>query len=199
VPIPEVIMGLNAFILGMRTINPAAKIKMVWINGWYDPGKEGDAAKALFDQGADVVAQHTDSTSPLQVAQQRGLVGFGEASDMYKSAPKAQLTSAVNSWAPYYIERVKMVMDGSWKSTDTWGGFKSGMLVMADYKNMPDDVAAMAKKAQDDIASGKIVIFKGPIKDQSGAVKVAANVSLDDGAINGMNWLAEGIEGQIPK
>jgi basic membrane protein A len=199
VPIPEVIMGLNAFILGMRSVNPAGKIKMVWVNSWYDPGKEGDAAKALFDQGADIVAQHTDSTAPLQVAQQRGLVGFGEASDMYKSAPKAQLTSAVNSWAPYYIERVKMVMDGSWKSTDTWGGFASGLLVMADYKNMPDDVAALAKQTESDIKTGKVVIFKGPIKEQSGAVKVAANVTLDDGAISGMNWLAEGIEGQVPK
>jgi simple sugar transport system substrate-binding protein len=199
VPIPEVVMGLNAYIIGMRTINPKATIRMVWINSWYDPGKEGDAAKALFDQGCDIVAQHTDSTSPLQVAQQRGLLGFGEASDMYSAAPKAQLTSPVNNWAPYYIERTKAVLDGTWKSGDVWGGFKAGMMVMAPYKNMPDNVAAAAKAAQDGIASGAIDIYKGPIKDQSGAIKVAAGSTLDDKAISGMNWLAEGVEGQIPK
>jgi basic membrane protein A len=199
VPIPEVIMGMNAFILGMRSVNPNGKLKMVWINSWYDPGKEGDAAKALFDQGADIIAQHTDSAAPLQVAQQRGLVGFGQASDMFKLAPKAQLTASIDNWAPYYTERVKLVLDGAWTSTDTWGGLASGMLKMADYTNMPADVAALAKQAEADIKSGKIVPFKGPIKDQGGAVKVAANVALDDGAIAGMNWLADGVEGQIPK
>jgi basic membrane protein A and related proteins len=199
VPIPEVIMGMNAFILGMHSINPKGKIKMVWTNSWYDPGKEGDGTKALFDQGADIIAQHTDSASPLQVAQQRGLTGFGEASDMLAMAPKAQLTSGVNNWAPYYIERVKLAMAGTWKSGDIWGGLASGLLTMADYTNMPADVAALAKQTESDIKTGKHVIFKGPIKDQSGAVKVAANVTLDDKAISGMNWLAEGIEGQIPK
>jgi simple sugar transport system substrate-binding protein len=199
VPIPEVIMGMNAFMQGMRTVNPNGKIKLVWINGWYDPGKEGDAAKALFDQGADIIAQHTDSAAPLQVAQQRNMVGFGQASDMFKLAPKAQLTASIDYWSPYYIERVKAALDGSWTSTDTWGGLASGMLRMADYTNMPADVAALAKRTESDIATGKIVIFKGPIKDQAGAVKIAANVALDDGAIAGMNWLTEGIEGQIPK
>ena len=199
VPIPEVVMGLNSFILGMRSVNPAGKIKTVWINSWYDPGKEGDAAKALFDQGADVVAQHTDSAAPLQIAQQRGKVGFGQASDMMRLAPKAQLTSSIDNWAPYYVDRVKLAMSGAWKNTDTWGGLAAKMLEMAPYANMPDDVAAAARKTEDDIKTGKIVIFKGPIKDQGGAVKVAANATLDDGAISGMNWLAEGIEGQLPK
>jgi simple sugar transport system substrate-binding protein len=199
VPIPEVIMGMNAFIRGMRSVNPNGKIKLVWINSWYDPGKEGDAAKALFDQGADIIAQHTDSAAPLQVAQQRGLVGFGQASDMAKLAPKAQLTSSIDNWTPYYIERVKAAIDGNWKSSETWGGLASGMLKMADYANMPGDVAALAKQTDGDIKAGKSVIFRGPIKDQAGAVKVAANATLDDAAIAGMNWLAEGVEGQIPK
>jgi basic membrane protein A and related proteins len=199
VPIPEVIMGMNAFIQGMHTINPKGRIKMVWINSWYDPGKEGDAAKALFDQGADVIAQHTDSAAPLQVAQQRGLVGFGQASNMAKLAPKAQLTSSIDNWTPYYVDRVKAALGGTWKSTDTWGGLASGLLQMADYTNMPSEVATLAKQTETDIKTGKIVIFKGPIKDQGGAVKVAANVTLDDAAISGMNWLAEGVEGQIPK
>ena len=199
VPIPEVIMGMNAFMQGMRTVNPTARIKTVWVNAWYDPGKEGDAAKALMDQGADILAQHTDSAAPLQIAEQRGKVGFGQASDMMKLAPKAQLTSSIDNWAPYYIDRVKLAMDGSWKSTDTWGGLASDMLRMATYANMPGEVVGMAKQTENDIKIGKIVIFKGPIKDQSGAMKVAANVTLDDAAINSMNWLAEGIEGQIPK
>ncbi len=199
VPIPEVIMGMNSFIRGMRSVNPNGKIKSVWINSWYDPGKEGDAAKALLDQGADIIAQHTDSAAPLQVAQQRGVFGFGQASDMMKLAPKAQLTASVDNWAPYYVKRVKAQMDGTWKSEDTWGGLAADMLTMAPFANMPADVAAMATQAESDIKTGKVVIFKGPINDQSGKIKVAANTVLDDGAIAGMNWLAEGIEGQLPK
>jgi simple sugar transport system substrate-binding protein len=198
VPIPEVVMGMNAFILGMRAVNPMARMKIVWVNAWYDPGKEGDSAKALIDQGADVIAQHTDSGAPLQVAQQRGVHGFGQASDMITLAPKAQLTASVDFWNPYYIQRAKDVIAGTWKSEDTWGGFKSGMLVMAPYANMPDDVAAAGKAAEAGISEGKIVVFQGPIKDQSGADKVAAGTALDDGAIAGMNWLADGIDGQIP-
>lgn len=199
VPIPEVVMGLNSFIQGMRSVNPQGRIKTVWINEWYDPGKEGDAAKALIDQGCDILAQHTDSAAPLQIAQQRGVHGFGQASDMSKLAPKAQLTASVDNWGPYYIDRVKMAMDGTWKSTDTWGGLGADMLRMAPYANMPADVVGLAKQTENDIAVGKIVIFKGPIKDQSGAIKVAANTTLDDKAIAGMNWLAEGVEGQLPK
>jgi simple sugar transport system substrate-binding protein len=198
VPIPEVVMGMNAFILGMRSVQPEARMKIVWANTWYDPGKEGDAAKALIDQGADIIAQHTDSGAPLQVAQQRGVHGFGQASDMISLAPKAQLTASVDFWNPYYIQRAKDVIAGTWQSQDVWGGLKSGMLVMAPYANMPDDVAKAGKAAEEGIKSGQIVIFKGPIKDQSGAEKVAAGSELDDGAIAGMNWLADGIDGQIP-
>ena len=103
VPIPEVVMGMNAFILGMRSINPQARMKIVWVNAWYDPGKEGDSAKALIDQGADIIAQHTDSAAPLQICEQRGIVGFGQASDMARFAPKAQLTSSIDHWDPYYV------------------------------------------------------------------------------------------------
>jgi basic membrane protein A len=199
IPIPEVIMGMNAFIQGMRSVNPAGKIKMVMINEWYNPGKESDAAKALIDQGADIIAQHTDSAAPLQVAQERKIKGFGQASDMIKFAPEAQLTSSIDHWDDYYVERVKAAMDGSWKSGDTWGGLASGMLKMAPYANMPDDVLAAAKEAEEGIKSGKIVIFKGPINLQDGSPKVKDGEVLDDGAIAGMDWLAEGVEGQLPK
>src|SRR5215470_14485935 len=163
VPIPEVVMGMNAFIRGMRTVNPQGKIKLVWINGWYDPGKESDAAKALIDQGADIIAQHTDSAAPLQVAEQRGVKGFGQASDMIKFAPKAQLTSSVDHWDEYYTQRIQAAMDGSWQTQDIWGGLKIGMLHMAPWTNMPDDVAQAAQAAQNGIEDGSIVIFKGPI------------------------------------
>jgi basic membrane protein A and related proteins len=199
VPIPEVVMGMNAFIRGMHTVNPQGKIKLVWINGWYDPGKESDAAKALIDQGADMIAQHTDSAAPLQVAEQRGVKGFGQASDMIKFAPKAQLTSSVDHWDEYYTQRIQAAMDGSWKTQDIWGGLKIGMLHMAPWTNMPDDVAQAAQAAEDGIKDGSIVIFKGPINDQSGKVKVADGAQLSDDDILGMNWLAEGIEGTLPQ
>jgi simple sugar transport system substrate-binding protein len=192
-------MGMNAFIQGMRTVNPQGKIKLVWINGWYDPGKESDAAKALIDQGADIIAQHTDSAAPLQVAEQRGVHGFGQASDMIKFAPKAQLTSSVDHWDEYYTQRIQAAMDGSWTTQDIWGGLKAGMLHMAPWTNMPDDVAAAAQAAEDGIKGGSIVIFKGPINDQSGKIKVADGAQLTDDDILGMNWLAEGIEGTLPQ
>jgi len=199
VPIPEVVMGMNAFIQGMHTVNPQGKIKLVWINGWYDPGKESDAAKALIDQGADIIAQHTDSAAPLQVAEQRGVYGFGQASDMIKFAPKAQLTSSVDHWDEYYTQRIQAAMDGSWATQDIWGGLKIGMLHMAPWTNMPDDVAQAAQAAEDGIKSGSIVIFKGPINDQSGKIKVPDGAQLTDDDILGMNWLAEGIEGTLPQ
>jgi basic membrane protein A and related proteins len=198
VPIPEVIMGMNAFMQGLRSVRQDGKIKIVWINSWYDPGKEGDAAKAMIDQGADMIAQHTDSAAPLQVAEQRGIKGFGQASDMIQFAPKAQLTSSIDHWNDYYVERVKAAMGGTWKSQDVWGGLASGMLRMAPYTNMPDDVAAAATAAEEGIKSGQIVIFKGPIKDQGGTLQVKEGEALSDGQIAGMKWLAEGIEGKLP-
>jgi basic membrane protein A len=198
VPIPEVVMGMNAVMQGLRSVNPNGKIKIIWVNGWYDPGKEGDSAKALIDQGCDIICQHTDSAAPLQVAEQRGVHGFGEASDMIKLAPKAQLSSLVDHWNDYYVQRVTAAMDGSWKSGDVWGGFASGMLQMAPFRNMPDDVATAGQAALDGIKDGKIAIFKGPIKDQNGALKVKDGEVLPDKDVLGMNWLAEGVEGKLP-
>ncbi|MCG8510920.1 MAG: BMP family ABC transporter substrate-binding protein, partial [Rhodospirillales bacterium] len=166
---------------------------------WYDPGKEADAAKALIDQGVDMLAQHTDSPAPLQVAEQRGIMGFGQASDNIQFAPKAQLTAIIDDWDPYYIERTKAVIDGTWKSGDVWGGLDTGMVAMAPYTNMPDDVKAIAEKVEADIISGKLHPFTGPIKDQSGAIKVKAGETMDDGALLGMNWYVEGVEGKLPQ
>lgn len=197
VQVPEVIQGMNAFLLGMRSINPAAKLKFIMINSWYDPGQEGDAAKALIDQGCDVITQHTDSPSPLQVAQSRGVKAFGEATDMAKFAPTSELSANVNNWGPYYIQRIQAALDGSWKSQDVWGGFNTGMLKMSPFANMPDDVKALAQQAVDDISSGKQKIFVGPLVDQTGALKLPAGQVMDDGTLSGLQWLVQGVEGKL--
>ena len=128
-PIPEVVRGINAMTLAARKVNPDVTVKVVWVNSWFDPGKESDAAKALIDQGADIITQHTDSPAPLQVAEARGVYAFGQASDMQAFAPKAQLTAIIDNWKDYYLSRVKAAMDGSWESIDTWDGLKQGMVV----------------------------------------------------------------------
>jgi simple sugar transport system substrate-binding protein len=198
VPIPEVIMGMNATLLGMQSVNPAAKLKFVFINSWYDPGKEGDACKALLDQGCDIITQHTDSPAPLQVCEQRGFKAFGDATDMIKFAPKSQLTAQVNNWGPYYVKRVQAMLDGTWTSDDIWGGLDSKMLVMAPFRNMPDEVVALGKATESALASGHHKPFSGLIKDQAGMVKCTAGSSLTDADIASMNWLVAGVEGRLP-
>jgi basic membrane protein A len=197
VPIPEVVQGLNAFLLGMRSVNPKAKLKFVMIDSWYDPGKEGDAAKALIDQGCDIITQHTDSPAPLQTAASRGIKAFGEATDMVSFAPKTQLTADVNVWGGYYIQRIKAVLGNSWTSTNTWGGFDSGMLVMAPFRNMPPDVEALSKQTVADITSGKNKVFVGPLTDQTGKIFLPAGQVMDDGTLSGLQTLVEGVEGQL--
>src|SRR2546430_1154957 len=167
-PIPEVISGINATILGAQTINPNIKVKIIWANTWFDPGKEADAAKALVDQGADIVMQHTDSPAAMQIAAERGKLAFGQDSEMIKFGPKAQLTSILDTWAPYYISRVKAEMAGTWKEEDTWGGLDSKMFAMAPYTNMPDDVKKMAEDTQAALTAGKLQPFKCPVVDQDG-------------------------------
>jgi basic membrane protein A len=198
-PIPEVVMGINAFMLGAQSINPDFKIKVVWVNSWFDPAKEADAAKALFDQGADIITQHTDSPAPLQIAQERGLHGFGQAHDMYKFAPKAQYTAIVDTWGPYYVKRVNAVLDGSWKAEQIWDGLKDGILHMADYTNLPDDVVASAKKTQAEIEAGTLHPFKGPVFKQDGTEAVGEGKNLDDATLLSMNWYVKGIDDQLPK
>ncbi|MCB1488233.1 MAG: BMP family ABC transporter substrate-binding protein [Bauldia sp.] len=198
-PIPEVIMGINSFMLGAQSVNPDFKIKIVWVNSWFDPGKEGDAAKALFDQGADIITQHTDSPAPLQIAQERGLHGFGQAHDMYDFAPKAQYTAIVDNWGPYYVKRVQAVLDGTWKSEQSWEGLKDGMLVMADYTNLPDDVVKMAEETEAAIISGDLHPFKGPVYKQDGTEVVGEGAVVDDGTLLGMNFYVKGIDGEIPQ
>jgi basic membrane protein A and related proteins len=197
IPVPEVVQGMNAFMLGMKSVNPKARMKFIMVNSWYDPPKEGDAAKALMDQGCDIITQHTDSPAPLQAAATRGIKAFGQSTDMAKFATGAQLSASVDAWGPYYIQRIGDELAGKWTSTDVWGGFAEGMLDMSPFTNMPDAAAAEAKAMVEAIKSGKNKVFTGPIVDQTGAVKVAAGASMDDGALNAMQWLVQGIEGKL--
>jgi basic membrane protein A len=197
-PIPEVVMGINSFMLGAQSVNPNFKIKIVWVNSWFDPGKEADAAKALFDQGADIIVQHTDSTAALQVAEERGLHGFGQSSDMIKFAPKAQLTALTDDWGPYYVSRVKAVLDGTWTSTDTWAGIKDGAVKMAPYTNMPDDVKAMAEATEKKIAGGWNP-FTGPVAKQDGSEWLKDGQVAQDGELLGMNFYVKGVDDKLPQ
>ncbi len=199
-PIPEVIRGINAVAIAARSVNPKVTVKVVWVSSWFDPGKEADAAKALIDQGADVMLQHTDSPAPVQAAQGRGIWAIGQASDMKAFGPKSHLTAIIDDWAPYYIERTKAVLDGTWKSGDVWGGFKSGMVKLSDYNAaIPADVVAMAEKARKGIIDGSVHPFAGPIKDQSGKIILKAGEVMDDKTMLGMNFYVEGVEGKIPQ
>jgi len=198
-PIPEVVSGINAFMLAAQKVRPDIEIKIVWVNSWYDPGKEADAAKALIDQGADIIVQHTDSPAALQVAEDRGVYAFGQASDMSRFAPNAQLTSIVDNWDQYYIDRVKAVLDGTWESTDTWGGIASGMVEIAPYgPAVTPEVAAAADKVKDAIASGELHPFAGPITNQAGDLAVAEGEVASDEELLGMNWYVQGIKDTLP-
>jgi basic membrane protein A and related proteins len=206
-PIPEVIQGINAFGIGLRSVNPKAEVSVIWVNSWYDPVKEADAAKVHIAEGADILAQHTDSPAMLQTAQKAGVHGFGQSSDMKAFAPKAQLFSSVNNWGPYYISKIQQMMDGKWSTGDgpdhwagnTWVGMADDYLVLSPFENMPSDVAVAAAKAAADIKSGKNKIFTGPIKDNSGKIRVPAGKTLNDGELfQTLDYYVDGISGKIP-
>ncbi|MBE7185469.1 MAG: BMP family ABC transporter substrate-binding protein [Methylobacterium mesophilicum] len=198
-PIPEVVMGINAFILGAQSVNPDFKLKVVWANTWFDAAKEADAAKVLIDQGVDIITQHTDSTGPMQVASERGIMAFGQASDMIKAGPKTQLTAIVDTWAPYYEKRINAAIDGSWKSESIWDGLQQGILTMAPYTNMPDDVKKLAEDTEAKIKSGELKPFTGPIKKQDGSEWLKAGESSDDGTLLGMNFYVAGVDDKLPQ
>jgi simple sugar transport system substrate-binding protein len=198
-PIPEVVAGINAFMLGAQSVRPDMKIKVVWVSSWYDPGKEADAAKALISQGADIISQHTDSAAAMQVAQERGVFAFGQASDMIKFGPKAQLTSIIDDWAPYYVERVGLALDGRWTTGAVWDGLDKGKVKMAPYTNMPDGVKRAAETTEAAIRSKALHPFKCPIVRQDGAtVECKGNGHLSDEQIASMNFYIRGIDEKIP-
>ena len=183
-PIPEVIRGINAFYLGATSVNPKFDLDIVWVNTWYDPVKEGDAAKVLIAEGSDIITQHTDSPAALQTAEKAGVYAFGQASEMIQFAPKAQLTAIIDDWSPYVVARVKAVMDGTWKKSDTWGDMKSGMVKMAPYTNMSPSIAALAAQLEGNIKNGTFDPFDG---------------KYTTGELLGMNKYVKGIDASIPK
>jgi len=198
-PIPEVIRGINAAFLAAKKVNPDVQIKIVWVNSWFDPGKEADAAKALIDQGADILMQHTDSGAPMQIAEQEGIFAFGQASDMKNFGPNAQLTGIIDDWRPYYVQQVGKVLDGTWESTDTWGGFDTGMVALAPFGDaVPAELQARALEIRDNIANGNLHPFTGPVNKQDGSVWLKAGETADDGTLLGMDFYVEGIEGSVP-
>ncbi|MBN2751506.1 MAG: BMP family ABC transporter substrate-binding protein [Rhodospirillaceae bacterium] len=199
-PIPEMVRSINAFALGVRSVNPKAVVHVIWTNSWYDPGKEREAAEALIAQGADVIAQHTDSAAPMQAAEEHKVWGIGQASDMVRFGPHAQLTSFMEVWSGYYIDRVQKVLDGTWVPGDTWKGFDAGMVALAPFNPaIPPAVKAEALKVEAAIRDGRFQIFTGPVRDQAGRTRIEAGRILSDQDLLEMNWLAEGVVGVLPK
>ncbi len=200
VPIPEVILGINASYIHAKKVNPDVEFKIIWIFEWLNPAKEADAAKALIEQGCDVVLQHTDSTAPHQAAKDAGNVyTFGQAADMAEFGPMPRISSIIDNWAPYYIDRVQAVMDGTWASKNTWDGIGQGMVGIGEISDaVPADIKAEAEALRDSIASGAYNPFTGPLNKQDGSAWLADGEVADDGVLAGLSFYVEGIEGDIP-
>jgi len=200
-PIPEVIMGINSYYLHAKKVNPAVELSVVWVFTWFDPAKEADAAKALIDQGVDVITAHTDSTAPLsELAKTPGLVGFGQASDMEAYKPSPRVTSIIDNWAPYYVKRVGQLLDGTYEQTDSWEGIASGEVLIGEITEaVPAEVKAEAEAVRDAIAAGTYHPFTGPINKQDGTPWLAEGQTAPDGDLLGMNFYVEGITGDIPQ
>jgi simple sugar transport system substrate-binding protein len=200
-PIPEVVRNIDAFTLGARSVNPKIHTKVVWVDTWYDPGKERQAAEALIAQGADVLAQNTDSPATVQVAEEKGIYAFGWDSDMAKYGPHAQLTANTENWGPYYIDEINKALDGSW----TGGrknrlGIKEGVVALTPLNAaIPADVARLFDARKQAIVAGSLLPFAGPIKDNTGSVRVPAGSSLSVEDMGAMNWYVDGVDGSVPK
>jgi simple sugar transport system substrate-binding protein len=199
-PIPEVVMGINAFARGMRSVNPKAEVKVVWVNSWYDPGREREAADTLISQGADVVTHHTDSTAAVQAAEAKKVYAVAYHSDMSKYGPNAHLTAVTHNWGEYYTRTAQAALDGKWKVEQPWMGIKENVIRMAPFsKAVPQDVQDLVKKTEADIKSGKFHPFIGPVKDNEGKERIAAGKTIDDATLNKMDYYVEGVQGKLPK
>ncbi len=199
VPIPEVVRNINSFTLGAQSVNPKIKTKVVWVNKWFDPPKETEAATSLINGGADVLMQNTDSPAVLKTAQDKGKRAFGWDSDMTAYGPKAHLGSAVINWGPYYIKAAKDVLEGKWTTGQAWWGVKEGAI---DFVSIADDVPADVKKKVEDVKAGlkdgSFVIWKGPIADNAGKEVLAKEQVADDKFLGGVNFFVKGVEGKVP-
>lgn len=199
-PIPEVIQGINSSYIHAKKVNPDVEMKVVWAYSWFDPAKEADAASALLAEGVDVILQHTDSTAPLAKAQEAGAIGFGQASDMAAFKPNPRVSAIIDNWAPYYIERVGAVLDGTWESKATWAGIGDGEVEIGEITEaVPAEVKAEAEALKEKIASGEYHPFTGPLNKADGSAWLAEGQTATDEELAGMNFFVEGITATIPQ
>jgi basic membrane protein A and related proteins len=199
VPIPEVIRNINSFTLGAQSVNPKVKTKVVWVNNWFDPPKETEAATSLINGGADVLMQNTDSSAVLQTAEKMGKRGFGWDSDMTAYGPKAHLGSATINWAPYYKKAVSDALAGSWSTGQAWWGVKEGAIDLVSIAaDVPAELKAKVDSVKAGLKDGSFVIWKGPILDQSGKEVLAKDVVADDAFLGGIKFYVKGVEGKLP-
>jgi simple sugar transport system substrate-binding protein len=199
-PIPEVLQGINAFTLGMRSVDPKAQVKVVWLNTWFDPAREREAAMALFDQDADVVSFHTASDAVMRAAQERGKLAVAYHSDMRKAGPDAQIAAVTHHWGDYYTRRTQGVLDGSWTPGNVWGGVKEGMIRVGEFgSKVPKAVQDEVLARQKDIAAGKLRPFSGPISDNEGRLVLPQGNTMADAQILEMNFLVAGVRGKVAK
>jgi simple sugar transport system substrate-binding protein len=200
-PIPEVIRNIDAFTLGARSVNPKVVVKVIWVDTWFDPGKERQAAEALIAQGADVLAQNTDSPAIVQAAERRGVHAFGWDSDMSKYGPHSQLTANTEDWAPYYIDEIRKLMAGTWTGgRQTAYGIKEKMVVLTPLsESIPPDVARLFEDKKREIVDGTLKPFAGPLKDSTGATRVGADSALSEAQLMSISWYVDGVDASIPK
>lgn len=198
-PIPEVVMGINAFTRGMRSVNPNAKVKVIWTNSWFDPGKEREAALTMVAQGADMLTHDTDSTAVVQVAEEKGIGVFGYNSNEVKYGPHAQLSGTIHEWGDFYVKTVQAVLAGTWKSDSVWGGFNKGMISLPPFgPSVPKDLQKQILKMKSDIMAGKLHPFTGPIVDQNGKERVPAGKTISDEDLEKMDYFVPGVDAQMP-
>ncbi|MDI9350339.1 MAG: BMP family ABC transporter substrate-binding protein [Candidatus Symbiobacter sp.] len=198
-PIPEVIMGINAFTRGAKSVNPKAEVRVIWVNSWFDPGKEKQAAETLISQNADVLTHHTDSTAVVQAAEAKKIYAFSYHSDMSKYAPHAQLSGTVHEWGKYYTNAVNQILAGRGKPANVWGGMKEGMIRIAPMSSaVPKDVQTMVTGLADKIKAGTFHPFTGPVVDQDGKTRIPAGTTISDGDLNSMNYYVEGVASKYP-
>lgn len=197
--IPEVVRGINAFTLGVQSVNPEAVVKVKWTNTWYDPAKEKEAGKALLDENCDVIAQHQDTAGPQQAAEERGKWAIGYNTDSRKEAPGSFMTAPIWNWGPYYVSGVQSVIDGTFQSESYWGGMETGTVALAELTELaPAEAQAAVDAAKaEKIKDGTDTIFTGEILDQEGNVKVAAGQSMTDEELLSFNWFVKGVIGKL--
>ena len=199
VPIPEVLRNINSFELGARSVNPKATTKVVWVNKWFDPGKEREAAITLVGQGVDVLMQNTDSAAVVQTAEEKGVLAFGWDSDMSKFGPKAHVAASTIDWSGYYISRIDAAMAGTWKSESTWWGLKENMIDLKAFNGtLSEEVKKLIADKRQGVIDGTAPIWKGPIKDNTGKEVLGKDVVADDKFLHEIKFYVEGVEGKVP-